>query len=155
MTKKNISKVMACILAGTALLFACKKDSNPTPVVPDKVKMILYDWKITSITTPKIGQPGTDSSILKSCMADDIIKFTTNGFDFQDGAIKCDSTVFHYAKGAWAYDLNKDSIQLRATAPAKYLSWKVVTLNDSIMKVTYTDSLNPEKKIAKTISFKH
>ncbi len=155
MKKKNISKVMAAIFVSAGLLLACKKDSNPTPVVPDKVKMILHDWKITNITTPKIGQPGTDSSILKACMADDVVKFTITGFDFQDGAIKCDSTVFQYTKGAWAYDLNKDSIQLLATAPAKYLSWKVLTLNDSTMKVTYTDSLNPEKKIAKTISFKH
>ena len=155
MNRKSISKLMACIFVCAGLLSACKKDDNPAPPMPDKVKKLLYDWKITNITTPKTGQPGTDSSILKACVADDVIKFNTAGFDFQDGANKCDSTLVRYAKGTWGYDLNKDSIQLHATAPAKYLSWKVITLNDSIMKVTYTDSLNPAKKVLKTISFKH
>ncbi|CAN5239743.1 hypothetical protein BH11BAC5_BH11BAC5_07620 [soil metagenome] len=155
MNKTNISKLMACVFVCAGLLLACKKDDNPAPPTPDKVKKLLYDWKITSITTPKTGQPATDSSILKACVADDIIKFSNNGFDFQDGTNKCDSSLVPYWKGSWVYDLNKDSIQLHATTPAKYLSWKVTTLNDSIMKVTYTDSLNPEKKIVKTISFKH
>ncbi len=131
---------------------ACKKDNNG-PDVPDKVKKLLFNWRITGITTPS--ESGTDSSISKACMSDDLIKFTQAGFDFDDGAAKCDSTLFFYSKGNWAYKLTDDSIQLAATTPSKYLSWKVLLLNDSIMKVRYTDSLNPAKKLVKTISFKH
>ena len=133
---------------------ACNKDDNPAPV-PDKVKKMMFDWKITNITTPKKNQPEVDSVILKTCMSDDIIRFNATGFDFQDGTTKCDSSIFYYSKGGWAYKLVEDSIQLGATTPAKYLSWKVITLNDSILMVKYTDSLNPANKISKTISFKH
>ena len=154
MNKKNIAKLFAIILLSAGILQACKKDDNP-PIVPDKVKKLLFDWKITAITTPKVGQPDVDSALIKACMSDDIIRFNNTGFDFQDATTKCDSTVFPYSKGNWAYDLTKDSIQMLATTPAKYLSWKVITLNDSIMQIRYTDSLNPTKQISKTISFKH
>lgn len=154
MNKNNIIRLFAVALISGIVLVSCKKDDNPTPV-PDKVKKLMFNWKITDITTPKVGQPDTDSSILKTCMADDLIKFSGTGFDFEDGTTKCDSTVFYYSKGNWAYNLVTDSIQLGATTPAKYLSWKVITLNDSIMRVRYTDSLNPANKISKTISFKH
>ena len=153
MNRKNIFVLLAIAISGSIILQSCKKDPDPTPV-PDKVQKLMKDWKITNITTPKVGQAGTDSSILKPCMADDVIKFTSTGFDFQDGTTKCDSTIFYYSKGSWAYNLAADSIQLGATTPAKYLSWKVITLNDSIMQVKYTDSINPAKKISKTISFK-
>ena len=154
MNTKNILKFFAIALVSGALLQACDKDDNPVPV-PDKVTKLMHSWKITNITTPKVGQPDTDSSLLKTCMSDDIIQFNSSGFDFQDGAVKCDSTIFYYSRGSWAYNLAADSIQLGATTPAKYLSWKVITLNDSIMQVRYTDSLDPAKKIQKTISFKH
>ncbi|MDO9373360.1 MAG: hypothetical protein V4725_09480 [Bacteroidota bacterium] len=140
-------------ILANVILQSCKKDDNPAPV-PPKVQKLLYDWKIISITTPKVGQ-ATDSSLLKGCMADDLIKFSLTGFDFQDGATKCDSSVFYYSKGNWSYNLASDSLQLGATTPSKYVSWKVVTLNDSIMQVKYTDSSNVLKKIVKTISFKH
>lgn len=154
MNKKNIFKFFAIALVGGALLQSCDKDDNPAPV-PDKVKKLMFNWKITNITTPKAGQPETDSSLVKACMTDDLIKFSASGFDFQDGTTKCDSTVFYYSKGNWGYNLANDSIQLNATTPAKYLSWKVITLNDSVLQVKYTDSTIPANKIVKTISFKH
>lgn len=131
---------------------ACKKNDDG-PVVPDKVKKLLANWRITAITTPN--ETGTDSSILKPCTADDLIKFTQTGYDFDDGNTKCDSSLFFYSKGNWTYKLTDDSIQLGATSVAKYLSWKVLLLNDSLMKIRYTDSMNPAKKLVKTISFKH
>lgn len=155
MNKKNIIKLLAIAFTSAGLLQACKKNDDPAPVVPDKVKKLLFNWKITNISIPKASQPEADSSILKACAGDDIIKFSTTGFDFQDGTSKCDSTTFYYSKGNWGYDLAKDSIQLLATNPAKYLSWKVITLNDSVLQVKYTDSLNPAKKVLKTVSFKH
>lgn len=152
MKKVQNSKYLLVGLISLLFMQACKKDNNG-PDVPDKVKKLLFNWRITGITTPS--ESGTDSSISKACMSDDLIKFTQAGFDFDDGAAKCDSTLFFYSKGNWAYKLTDDSIQLAATTPSKYLSWKVLLLNDSIMKVRYTDSLNPAKKLVKTISFKH
>lgn len=152
MIQSKILKLIAVTLTASAIMMACKKDPDP---VPDKASKLMFNWKITNITTPKVGQPNTDSTLLKDCMSDDLIKFTSTGFDFQDGTSKCDSSIFHYAKGAWAYKIAADSIQLSSTTPAKYTSWKVITLNDSILQVRYTDSTNPANKINKTISFKH
>ena len=145
--------MLALVIAGSSLFIACNKDDNPNPI-PDKVKKLMVDWKINSIVTPKKNQPEVDSIISKDCMTDDIIRFNNGGFDFQDGNTKCDSTVFNYAKGSWAYKIVEDSIQLGATVPAKYWSWKVVTLTDSVLKVKYVDSSNPANKLLKTISFK-
>jgi len=153
MKKISILKFLTVAVCCSTIFIACK--NNDTDPVPDKVKKLMHDWKITSITVPKASAPETDSSLLKTCMADDIIQFNSTGFDFQDGAIKCDTSIFYYSKGSWAYDLSADSIQLGATNPVKYRSWKVVLLNDSIMKVKFIDSLNPANKLTKTISFKH
>jgi hypothetical protein len=153
MKKINIFKLLAVALCCNAVFIACTKD--PVDTTPEKVKQLMKDWKITAISVPKTGAPETDSSLLKTCMSDDIIRFNTAGFDFQDGTNKCDSSIFYYAKGGWAYDLAKDSIQLGATNPVKYRSWKVIILNDSILKVKFVDSINPVNKLTKTISFKH
>ena len=153
MIKNNISKFTALFISAAVILTACKKDDDNGS---DKVNKLFFSWKITNITTPKAGQPTVDSSIYKACMADDIIQFSNTGFDFKDGATTCDSTIFKYSKGTWAYKIASDSIQLAATQPvAKYTSWKVLTLNDSVLQVKYTDSTNPASKISKTISFKH
>lgn len=133
---------------------ACNKDNNPAPL-PEPLQKLMFDWKITSITTPKKTDPSTDSVISKTCMTDDVIRFSSTGFDFQDGTNKCDSTVFPYSKGIWAYDLAKDSIRIGAITPQQYISWKVLKLNDSVLQVKYVDSLDTEDKITKTISFKH
>lgn len=153
MIKNSIFKSVTLILTATVIFAACKKDESPA--VPDKATKLMFTWKIKAITTPKAGQLSSDSSIYKTCMSDDIIKFSTAGYDFQDGTIKCDSTAFHYSKGSWAYKIAADSIQLSSTTPVKYASWKVLTLNDSSLVVRYTDSINPVTKIIKTISFKH
>lgn len=152
MIKTNFLKCITITFTACILLVACDKDDEP---VPGKASKLVFNWKITNITTPKVGQPNSDSTLLKACMSDDIVKFTTAAFDFQDGTTKCDSTIFNYAKGTWAYKVASDSIQLFSAAPAKYTSWKVLTLNDSMLLVRYVDSANPAKKILKTISFKH
>ena len=153
MKKQNIFKFLTAALLSSTLFLACNKD-NDIPMNPT-VQKLLFNWKITAITTPKKNNPSVDSSILKTCTSDDIIKFSTSGFDFQDGTTKCDSTVFPYSKGGWDYKQAGDSILLGATTPAKYMSWKIVTINDSVLQVRYIDSLNPAAKLTKTISFKH
>jgi hypothetical protein len=130
-------------------------NTDPTPI-PEKIQTLTKSgWKIEDITVPKKTSSG-DSSILASCTTDDAVLFGANGvFDFQDGTTKCDSTSFNYSKGYWGYDLNNDSIQLAVVTPAsKYISWKVLTLNDSVLKVNYIDSAVPANKILKTVSFK-
>jgi len=152
--KKNIFKILIVLFSGSALFTACKKDDD-VDNTPDKVKKLMHDWKITAITVPKKTDANVDSSIIKTCSSDDLIKFNNSGFDFQDGTTKCDTSIFYYSKGSWTYDLANDSIKLSATNPAKYMSWKVLTLNDSILKVKYIDSTDVANKLTKTVSFKH
>lgn len=152
--KKNIFKFLVVLLSVNVLITSCDKDDN-IPATPDKVKKMMFDWKITAITVPKKTDASVDSSIIKTCSSDDLIKFNSSGFDFQDGTTKCDTSIFYYSKGAWSYDLTNDSIKLSATNPTKYMSWKVLTLNDSILKVKFIDSTNTANKLTKTVSFKH
>lgn len=152
MNKMTIVKSFLILLTASTILTSCDKDDD---VTPDPAARLKFDWKIVDITTPKVNQPATDSSLLKACMSDDIVKFSNAGFDFQDGAAKCDSTIFPYAKGSWQYDLSNDSLRLAPTSVGKYMSWKITKLNDSVLTVRYTDSTNPAKKIAKSIYFKH
>lgn len=152
MIKSKAFRFFLLSIAASSIMVACKKDKDPDNSKESKMK---FNWKITSITTPKAGQPTTDSSIYKACLSDDLIKFTNTAFDFEDGTTRCDSTIFNYAKGTWKYKTAGDSIQLFATSPAKYNSWKVLVLNDSVLQVRYTDSIVPTKKISKTINFKH
>ncbi|QEC66016.1 hypothetical protein FRZ67_01360 [Panacibacter ginsenosidivorans] len=154
MKKQNLLALAIISLSSILLLLACNTP-DPAPL-PEKIqKLIQTNWKINEITVPKKTGSG-DSSILLSCMNDDLTLFGSNGvFELQDGTLKCDSTNFYYSKGYWGYDLNNDSVQLAVITPAsKYISWKVLTLNDSVLKVTYIDSLVPANKITKTISFK-
>lgn len=153
--QNNIVKLLVAAVVSSALLIACKKDDNTVPLSPKEKKLTVAKWKIKDITIPKKNQANTDSSIFKPCMSDDVIVFNTAGFDFQDGANKCDSSIFRYAKGTWIYKDATDSLQLHATAPGKYMSWKVVTLNDSLLMINYTDSLTPANKVTKKLSFKH
>jgi hypothetical protein len=156
MNRKSIAKFFAAAIAGGVLLMACNNNTDPAPLPVPVQNLIQNDWKITDITVPKVTEPGGDSSIRKDCTADDIIKFYITGtYDFQDGTVKCDSSIFSYSKGYWGYDLTKDSVQIAMISPAsRYVSWKVITLNDSVLKVTYIDSLDVANKITKTISFK-
>jgi len=154
MKKENLVILSFIFLSSIRLLSACNT-TDPAPL-PEKIqKLIQTNWKINEITVPKKSGSG-DSSLLLPCMNDDLVLFGTNGvFELQDGTAKCDSANFYYSKGYWGYDLNNDSVQLAVVIPvSKYISWKVLTLNDSVLKVTYVDSLIPANKITKTISFK-
>ncbi|MBG9377611.1 hypothetical protein I5907_15305 [Panacibacter sp. DH6] len=155
MKKQKLVRYLAVsVLAGLA--FGACKNPDPEPL-PEKVqKLIQTDWKIVDITTPKKETPGGDSSLLSACMTDDMTLFGANGvFELRDGTVKCDSTVFNYSNGYWGYKTDVDSIQLAIVNPAsRYVSWKVLTLNDSVLKVTFIDSTVAANKITKTISFK-
>lgn len=155
MKKQNLVKYFAVsVLAG--LTFSACNNPDPEPLPEKLQKLIQTDWKIADITTPKKNAPGGDSSLLSACMTDDLSLFGTNGvFELRDGTVKCDSTVYNYSNGYWGYKTDVDSIQLAMVNPtSKYVSWKVLTLNDSVLKVTYIDSTVTTNKITKTISFK-
>ncbi|MCP9751599.1 hypothetical protein [Ferruginibacter sp. HRS2-29] len=152
MKKTNILRLFALAIASGTLLMACDKDDAPS-LSPKVQKLVAKNWKVQSINVKLPND--ADSNVLKACTSDDIIQLTTSGFDFQDGATRCDSTAFFYAKGSWAINETTDSIHLNASSPAKYVSWKIVTLNDSVLKVTLTDSSNVARKLVKTIAFKH
>jgi len=155
MKKQNLVKNFFAFIATGTILIACNT-SDPAPLPEELQKLIQNDWKIVDITTPKKAAPGGDSSIRLACMDDDLILFGANGvYELRDGTAKCDSATFYYSNGYWGYKLDTDSIQLATLTPAsKYFAWKVLTLNDSVLKVTYMDSINPANKILKTISFK-
>lgn len=155
MKEKRLFKFLFIVAAGSMIMMACN-NTDPVPLPEKLQKLIQTNWKINDITVPKKTAPGGDSSILQTCSSDDMILFGANGiYDFQDGTAKCDSSIFNYSKGYWGYDLDNDSVQLAVITPvAKYVSWKVLTLNDSVLKVTYTDSVVPANKIIKTVSFK-
>lgn len=154
--KKQIVGFLTLAIAGSILFVACNKDNSDNPLPAQVVKLTKSGWKINSITRPKISDPTQDSVISKTCASDDSIGFSLQGnYEFSDGATKCDSTIFPYSKGAWLYDLVKDSIRMATSAPAgKYYSWKVLALNDSVLKVNYTDSTVPASKFTKTVLFK-
>ncbi|MBN9299704.1 MAG: hypothetical protein J0I41_22065 [Filimonas sp.] len=152
---KKIVGFLTLAVAGSILFVACNKDKDETPLPAAIVKLTKGSWKINSITRPKITDPTQDSVISKPCTSDDSIAFAVQGtYVFSDGNTKCDSTIFPYSKGAWQYDLTKDSIRLGATNPSKYYSWKVLTLNDSVLKVNYIDSTVVTNKVTKTVLFK-
>ncbi|BAV04056.1 hypothetical protein SAMN05421788_104205 [Filimonas lacunae] len=154
----KVLSALAMVVLGSGLFFACSKnDEQPDTTPAVIVKLTKSNWKINSITRPKLGSPAGDSVISKACTSDDLIQVSIQGtYVFSDSTSKCDSTVFPYSKGSWKYDLTKDSLQLTtATTPAKNYKWKVLTLNDSVMKVQYIDSTVLTDKFTKTISFKH
>lgn len=146
---------LACI--GGVSLVACSKDDDNAVVPPTKAQLLMQkSWKIKDITVPKPSDVTKDSSVLKTCAADDLLSFGATTYNFSDSTIKCDSALFFYSKGTWQYVQTKDSINLTSTTPAgKFKAWKVVTLNDTLLKVNYTDSTVLSNKVLKTISFKH
>jgi hypothetical protein len=156
MKKKHVLGLAFAGIIGSATLVACNKnDSDPQPL-PEKVqKLVKANWKIVDITVPSLETAGEDSSLLKPCMADDIISFTTTGYDFQDGTNKCDSTIFPYAKNAWNYNTVNDSLLLGTSVANKVVRWKVATITDSTLRINWLDSISPTNKQVKTIKFKH
>lgn len=146
---------MACI--GGVSMVACSKDDDNAVVPPTKTQLLTQKgWKIKDITIPRITDATKDSSVLKTCAADDLLSFGATTYNFSDSTTKCDSALFFYSKGTWQYVQAKDSINLTSTTPAgKFQAWKVVTLNDTLLKVNYTDSSVLTNKVLKTLSFKH
>ena len=154
-TKHILGLVFAGII-GSATLVACNKDNSDAPPLPPKIQQLINaNWKINNITVPSKVNPAEDSTLLQACTNDDVVIFAITGYDFQDGATKCDSTIFPYNKGAWNYNLATDSLLLGTAVANKVVRWKVTELTDTTLRVKWLDSISPTNKIVKTIKFKH
>ena len=155
MNTKHVINLLLGATFATFSLVACNKDDDATPL-PEKVqKLLKADWKIDNITVPSKTNPAEDSTLLNACMADDIIKFSTVGYDFQDAANKCDTSVFPYFKGSFTFDVAQDSIFLSTANVNKPIRWKVALLTDTELRINWWDSISPTNKQLKTIKMKH
>ena len=134
---------------------ACKKENKSLTTVEKQLS--AREWQITSITRPKISNPAEDSSIAKNCSTDDRLTFGINGnsrsFQFKDNSAKCDTTIFQYDNGAWLLNSSENNLQLNGAI--RLQNWKILLLNDSILKVQWLDSISTSNKVLKTITLKN
>jgi hypothetical protein len=151
--KRIALKLSLPLLLMTAVIVSCDKDDDD----PTQRESLLTarEWKITDITRKKITDPATDSSILKACTTDDRLVFTFGGHGYQlrDNTTKCDTSIFAYGNGNWNFSNNETDLQLSGGARAQ--KWKVLTLNDSILKVEWRDSISTTNNVLKVISLKN
>ncbi len=147
-----LSTMMCSFLIGFT---ACDKDDKP--VSAKERQLSAKEWKITDITRPKISNTSQDSSIMKACTGDDRLVFGINGnsrpFQLKDNTNKCDSTIFYYDNGSWAINGAQDQVQL--TGARRTQKWKILLLNDSILRVQWRDSISTSNNVLKTISLKN
>lgn len=154
---KQISKPFGApaILFFSFLLGLASCDDKPNDELTLKEKQLTAkEWKITDITRLAIEDPTQDSSILKTCTSDDRLYFNTNkAFQLNDKEVKCDSTIFFYDNGNWNMNTAQDQVTL--TGAKRTQVWKIITLNDTIMKVQWRDSTSTTSNVLKTISLKN
>ncbi len=148
-------KTLASLLtiASLAFLASCDKDDDVSYTAKE-TQLMARQWKITEITRKSLTNPNEDSSIVKDCSADDRLSFTSNKrFQFNDGNSKCDTAIFQYDSGTWAFANNETVLKL--TGSKRVQNWNIVTFNDSILKVQWLDSISANNKVLKTISLKN
>jgi len=109
-------------------------------------------WQLQTLTVPK-SDGSADSSIKKSCSDSALMAFNMSHlFQLADASKGgCDTTIVPYDKGNWAFSAGKDSLLLTGK---RTFVWKIVTLNDTLFKATFLDSISPEKHSVKTITLK-
>lgn len=152
---KNVLKCLFVVFLLQIIIVSCNP-SSPTQPVPTQIQILSsHAWKLNAITSRDYAGGIEDVSIFKDCMQDDSLLLSLSGiYNMNNGSAICDSSDVHYSKGYWGYNLNYDSIQLISQVPdTVYRSWKVLTLNDSVLKVIYVDSISADNKLIKTMSF--
>lgn len=151
MNQRITSLLLAAALVTTFV--ACDKDDNELPNQQERW-ITAKEWKIQDITRKSLANPNQDSSIIKECSGDDRLAFSANhNFQLKDGTTKCDSAIFKYDTGSWTYSPAQN--QLVLTGNIKVQKWQVQTLNDSVMKVQWLDSIAVDNKVLKTIHLKN
>jgi len=131
---------------------ACDKTPDMPQLTQQEKALTGHIWKLQSLTVPK-SDASTDSSITKSCSDSALIAFNMSHlFQFADASKGgCDTSIVPYDKGNWAFSAGKDSVLL--TGKRSFV-WKIITLNDTLFKATFRDSVSPEKNSVKTITLK-
>ncbi len=134
------------------VLASCDKTPEMPQLTPQEKALTGHIWKLESLTVPK-STDASDSSIKKSCSDSALIAFNMSHlFQFADASKNgCDTSVVPYDKGNWAFSAGKDSVILTGN---RTLVWKIITLNDTLFKATFRDSISPEKNSVKTIILK-
>ena len=131
---------------------ACKKTDNGPVLTPQEKALTNKIWKLQSLTVPRTSDPTKDSSITKSCSDSALMAFDIfSNFQLADATKACDSTIVPYDKGIWTFSANSDTLLLKGK---RIFVWKLETLNDTILKATFRDSISPSKNWLKTITFK-
>lgn len=150
--KRIALKLALPLLMMTTIMISCDKDDNDPTL--RETQLTQREWKITEITRKKITDPAADSSILKACTNDDRLVFTPgHGYQLKDNTTKCDTSIFAYGTGNWNFTNAENEIQLGGGARAQ--KWKVLTMNDSILRVEWRDSLSTTNNVLKVISLKN
>ena len=136
----------------SVLFFACKKTDNGPVLTPQQQALTNRIWKLESLTVPKVNDPSQDSSITKSCSDSALMAFDIfNVYQLADPSKSCDSSIVPYAKGNWELSSDNDSLLLYGK---RNFAWKIETLNDTILKATFRDSISPDNNFLKKITLK-
>ncbi|MGN6531999.1 MAG: hypothetical protein ACTHK0_09625 [Ginsengibacter sp.] len=136
------------------IVFAsCDKTPEMPQLTAQEKALSGHVWKLQSLTVPQSTNPSVDSSITKPCSDSALMAFNMSHLYQLADASKggCDTSIVPYDKGSWAFSSGNDSLIL--TGNRKFV-WKIVTLNDTLFKATFRDSISPEKNSLKTIILK-
>ncbi len=139
---------------GLIIFAACNKSTNGPSLTPNEQKLNSRTWQLKGLTMPQVHNPLVDSSITSpgsdSTLAafDAYHNFQIANFSKQTS----DSISIPYDLGTWAFNHTEDSLYLRGRKMSR--AWKIILLNDTIVKATYKDSLSPTKVWIKTITLK-
>lgn len=143
--KNKSMKATAAMLGMIALLFttSCKKDKE---TAPDRGKILTKgSWQISALEVDPaidwLGTPTTDIyALLPDCVKDDFSTFQNNGtLVFDEGNSKCDPTDPQTTTATWV--LNADQSILSVTSDGDTENWKILSMTDNVLKVTYQEIL--------------
>lgn len=150
MLKNHLRIGAVAILTLGMFMSACNKDDSGGPVVPsEQSRLTAHTWSLSGATLSDSAV--TDSSFYTSCMADDSLNFKKDkSFKFSDGATTCDTTALPYGSGSWTLNAAKDTLSMKYSDTT--LSWKIESLTDSTLQVSYPDSIGT-KAFRKKVSF--
>jgi virulence-associated protein VapD len=141
-------------LVGFIIFASCNKSNNGPSLTANEQHLSSRTWKLNGLTMPKVSNPLVDSSITSpgsdSTLAafDAYHNFQIANFSKQTS----DSISIPYDLGTWAFNNTQDSLYLQGKKMSRI--WKIIQLNDTIVKATYKDSLSPSKVWIKTITLK-
>ena len=150
---KNKKSIFSLAIACVFIFAACKKTDNGPSLTPQQKALTGRVWQLKSLTVPQISDPTKDSSIIQPCADSALLGFDVYGsFQLADRSKNgCDSTAVPYDKGVWGISSDNDSLQLKGK---RTFTWKLETLNDTLIVATFRDSISPTENWLKKITLK-